>query len=52
MFFCDFMGNSTYVTAVVLQTHTLEQWLKVLPWLPGSAGTLVLDACILCQYIM
>lgn len=50
MFFCAFMGNVTYVLGIVLRTRGHDNWMAVMPWLPGSAGTLFLDLVILVQY--
>lgn len=51
MFSCAVLGNLSYVLGILMKIDTHAELMNALAWLPGSAGTLLLDLCILCQYM-
>jgi solute carrier family 66 (lysosomal lysine-arginine transporter), member 1 len=67
-FLFAFVGNLTYVLSILAYGPVCERrwhcklgeatsiyWRYIavnLPWLIGSAGTLILDACVFCQYFV
>ena len=56
MFICAVMGNSTYALSLLLSDEAMmgghEFWIASLPYLLGSAGTLIFDALIFAQSAM
>ncbi|KAL9642005.1 hypothetical protein ABK040_004060 [Willaertia magna] len=52
LFFCAFMGNTTYAVSLFLYNTSWQFILSRLPWLIGSAGVLVMDFSILCQFVL
>ncbi len=56
MFFCAAMGNTTYALSLLLSDAAIQGghtfWISSLPFLLGSAGTLIFDFIIFCQSFM
>ncbi|CEI98914.1 Putative Vacuolar membrane protein [Rhizopus microsporus] len=53
LFFFAAMGNLTYVLSIFTNPHkTRATMLEAVPYIIGSAGTLMFDATIFCQYAL
>ncbi|KAI8333757.1 PQ loop repeat-domain-containing protein [Blakeslea trispora] len=53
LFFFAAMGNLTYVLSIFTNPHaTRASMLEAVPYIIGSAGTLMFDATIFCQYAL
>ncbi|OBZ87402.1 putative vacuolar amino acid transporter YPQ3 [Choanephora cucurbitarum] len=53
LFFFAAMGNLTYVLSIFTNPHaTRAKMLEAVPYIIGSAGTLMFDATIFCQYAL
>ncbi|KAI9247347.1 PQ loop repeat-domain-containing protein [Sporodiniella umbellata] len=53
LFFCAAMGNLTYVLSICTNPHaTRASMLEAVPFLIGSAGTLIFDLTIFIQYAL
>lgn len=52
MFACAVCGNITYATSIILKAGDLEYLYGALPYLLGTAGTVVFDIIIFIQYLV
>ena len=51
MFLAAVLGNTSYALGVLLRLKNYEGFVKTLPWMVGSLGTIACDLTILIQYV-
>jgi uncharacterized protein with PQ loop repeat len=52
MFMCALFGNITYATSILVKSLDPEYLMRALPFLLGTAGTVVFDIIIFLQWVM
>jgi hypothetical protein len=52
MFLCALFGNVTYATSILVKSVDPEYLLRALPFLLGTAGTVVFDIIIFVQWLI
>lgn len=50
MFVCALGANITFGAGILIRARDWQAVVQQAPWIIGSLGTVVLDACILCQF--